>query len=171
MSRFDNDCNASIISVNGNEEAMTRSLTMFSGQFGPAIYPLNSFSTTQTAGNFTDDMDYADLSGLDNQSGQLLASDKSSSTSPISEPCLQILGKKLFKCIHNNNCGTQFTRISDLKRHHRVRHERRASYNCRFAGCRRAVRGFCRKDKRDDHERRLHVDTMTAQECQESTSD
>jgi len=106
--------------------------------------------------------DYTDLSVSDNQSGQPLVSDESGSNSPISYPCLQILGEKSFKCIYND-CGSVFTRLSDLKRHHRGIHKRCVSFYCRFAGCQRARRGFSRKDKRDDHERRLHDDTETAQ--------
>ena len=170
MSSSDNNCHPGILSMIGNEEPMAGPLALFSGQFGPAIYPLNSFNATQTAGNFTGDLEYTDLSGSDNQSGLPLASNESSSTSAISQPCLQILGKKSFKCIYND-CGSLFTRISDLKRHHQVIHERRVSFYCRFAGCRRAARGFCRKDKRDDHERRLHADTEAAQERQGSTGD
>lgn len=54
------------------------------------------------------------------------------------------------------HCNKQFTRIYDLHRHHRGIHEGKAKFPCRFAGCSRAVKAFPRKDKRDEHERKIH---------------
>jgi hypothetical protein len=155
---LNNNCDLEILSVTRNAEPKTESFTLFLEQLGPTIYPLICFDGIQPAGNYTDDTQttgYAGLSGSDDQSAQRLTRDVSRSTSPVSQPCLQILGKKSFKCIYKE-CGNRFTRITDLKRHHLDIHERCVSFYCRFAGCRRAVRGFSRKDKRDDHQRRVH---------------
>ncbi|KAF2241685.1 hypothetical protein BU26DRAFT_524849 [Trematosphaeria pertusa] len=54
------------------------------------------------------------------------------------------------------NCNKRFSRIYDLRRHHRGKHEGTAEFTCRYPGCRRGIRGFPRKDKRDDHERKIH---------------
>jgi len=53
-------------------------------------------------------------------------------------------------------CSKQFSRLYDLHRHHRSAHERVLVFPCRFAGCEREKAGFSRKDKRDDHERKMH---------------
>lgn len=53
-------------------------------------------------------------------------------------------------------CNKQFTRIYDLRRHHEGVHERKASFPCSWINCRRHVEAFTRKDKRDEHERKIH---------------
>lgn len=54
------------------------------------------------------------------------------------------------------NCNKCFSRIYDLHRHHRGAHDKRIQFNCRHSGCPRNTRGFPRKDKRDEHERKVH---------------
>ncbi|KAH7128179.1 hypothetical protein B0J11DRAFT_264187 [Dendryphion nanum] len=56
-------------------------------------------------------------------------------------------------------CNKQFTRIYDLRRHHEGVHERKASFTCSWIDCRRHVEAFTRKDKRDEHERKIHGNT------------
>ena len=53
------------------------------------------------------------------------------------------------------SCHRKFKRHQELSRHHRSMHQQLQLYFCRVAGCRRG-RGFSRKDKRDDHERKGH---------------
>ena len=55
-------------------------------------------------------------------------------------------------------CNKQYARVADLQRHYRGSHNGLKPFKCRFEGCERAVRGFPRKDKRDDHERTVHKD-------------
>jgi hypothetical protein len=63
--------------------------------------------------------------------------------------------KKPIHC-HHENCNKTFGRIHELHRHNRSVHEKRSTFHCRHAACERAHRGFPRKDKRDDHERKMH---------------
>jgi hypothetical protein len=149
--------------------AESPSLKLLPGPFGLAIPTLNCSGAIQPTDG-TKITDNTKFSGLHSQCGQPRTRDEPSSSAPIGQPCLQIIGKKSFKCIYNN-CGTRFTRISDLKRHHQAVHQCRVSFYCRFDGCRRAARGFVREDKRDDHEKRLHVDTKAVQEGEGSTVD
>ena len=74
---------------------------------------------------------------------------------PIQEVAFRVLGKKVFQCTYRG-CGTRFTRLSDLRRHHTNKHHSNFLYLCQFANCKRGRRGFSRKDKRDDHERKVH---------------
>ncbi|KAK4222447.1 hypothetical protein QBC38DRAFT_81903 [Podospora fimiseda] len=62
-----------------------------------------------------------------------------------------------FKC-NFNNCGRSFTRKADANRHYKLKHEvtGRDSFLCQWEGCERRLRGFSRKDKRDEHERKVH---------------
>lgn len=60
-----------------------------------------------------------------------------------------------FICTHHS-CDKKFSRLPELRRHHRGAHEGHRPYICRTTGCRRAVVGFPRRDKRDDHERKIH---------------
>lgn len=72
------------------------------------------------------------------------------------------------------DCGKRFTRRSDLRRHINTRHsnERSERFFCRVADCLRSNtpgsggpgRGFPRRDKRNDHERRVHHLTREEQE-------
>ncbi|KAI1120926.1 hypothetical protein F5Y10DRAFT_272573 [Nemania abortiva] len=54
------------------------------------------------------------------------------------------------------SCHHPFSRRQDLVRHRDSVHFRRRTFVCGHAGCRRHVVGFPRKDKRDEHERRVH---------------
>ena len=74
---------------------------------------------------------------------------------PIQEVAFRVLGKKVFQCTYRG-CETRFTRLSDLRRHHTNKHHSNFLYLCRFTDCERRRRGFSRKDKRDDHERKVH---------------
>jgi len=65
------------------------------------------------------------------------------------------LGSNTFLCTFGG-CGVYFTRISDLRRHHANKHARINNFFCRFPFCERCTRGFPRKDKRDEHERKVH---------------
>jgi hypothetical protein len=61
-----------------------------------------------------------------------------------------------FTCLADN-CGRRFTRLSDLRRHHKSRHLQSMEYLCRASlVCSRATRGFSRKDKRKEHEWKIH---------------
>lgn len=70
-------------------------------------------------------------------------------------PQYQALSRHDYICKYNE-CNIHFTRISDLKRHHKAQHERLYEFSCRFHGCPRVKRGFKRKDKRNEHERKVH---------------
>lgn len=63
--------------------------------------------------------------------------------------------KKSYVCTYQQ-CNKEFSRIYDLHRHRRGIHERQAQFSCRYAGCPREVRAFPRKDKRDEHEKKIH---------------
>ena len=52
-------------------------------------------------------------------------------------------------------CNRSFKRRQELSRHHKSKHQRSEEYPCRVVGCGRE-KGFPRKDKRDDHERKVH---------------
>jgi uncharacterized Zn-finger protein len=125
----------------------------FSGQLRIRTHS-STFGAIQPAETCTDDIPVSDCGNI-GLNGQKVTTDEVEPIAPLSQPCLQILGKKSFLCIYNK-CGSQFTRISDLKRHHLDRHVHIKSFYCRFNGCRRAKRGYARKDKRDDHEKRIH---------------
>jgi hypothetical protein len=143
---------AGILSITGSSGKNTESRMLCLGQLRPVTYPFN-LEAVQPTGNCADDtqiIDYAKFAGSDDQSDQRPTRDESRPGSPISQPRVQILGKKSFMCIYNK-CGSRFTRIPDLKRHHLDKHAHRASFYCR-----RVIRGFSRKDKRNDHEKRVH---------------
>src|SRR6266480_5254748 len=70
-------------------------------------------------------------------------------------PQYRALNRHDYICTYNG-CNTHFTRISDLKRHHEAQHVRQNEYFCRFHGCRRMIRAFKRKDKRNEHEKKIH---------------
>ena len=56
-----------------------------------------------------------------------------------------------------NDCRTRCSRLSDLRRHHQTQHVRSIEYTCRASPlCKRAKRGFPRKDKRNEHEWKIH---------------
>lgn len=69
--------------------------------------------------------------------------------------CFRTETKKTYVCTYHH-CNERFTRIYDLHRHHRGVHEGEANFRCRYTGCLRAVKAFPRKDKRNEHERKIH---------------
>jgi hypothetical protein len=65
--------------------------------------------------------------------------------------------KTVYICTRDN-CNKRYSRLQDLRRHCRGFHLQDHQFKCRALGCERAVRGFPRKDKRDIHEKKMHVD-------------
>ncbi|KAL2068105.1 hypothetical protein VTL71DRAFT_16203 [Oculimacula yallundae] len=59
------------------------------------------------------------------------------------------------KCTVPHCKATDFTNLGDLKRHHRTVH-RQGSFFCPSLSCKRHVKGFGRKDNRDEHVKRVH---------------
>jgi hypothetical protein len=80
--------------------------------------------------------------------------DEIASTSPP-DLCYRTETKKIYVCTYKK-CNKRFNRIHELHRHHRGTHEKILPFPCRTDGCARAKRGFPRKDKRNDHERKMH---------------
>lgn len=74
---------------------------------------------------------------------------------PPTKLCFRTETRAAYICTFQH-CNKQFTRIYDLHRHHQGIHERKAKFPCRFTGCSRAAKAFPRKDKRDEHERKIH---------------
>lgn len=64
--------------------------------------------------------------------------------------------KKIFVCTYND-CNKRCSRVADLYRHHREAHLHNEQFKCRAIGCNRAVRGFPRREKRDTHEKKMHI--------------
>lgn len=123
--------------------------------------PLVDFGTLRPGGNYADDAQIPDYTHYSGPLGPSSKGDQQSTPGdqkpvlPDPRPQFKTLTKKVFQCTYNE-CGTRFTRISDLKRHHASVHLRQVSFFCRIDGCQRGILGFTRKDKRDDHERRVH---------------
>ena len=69
--------------------------------------------------------------------------------------CYRTETKKIYICTYKN-CNKRFNRIHELHRHHRGIHKKILPFPCRTDGCERAKKGFPRKDKRNDHERKIH---------------
>jgi hypothetical protein len=154
---LDHQCQTDGPPITVNLEFGYDSHVSFSEQLRFATSPFN-FEGVQSAENYVDVMqmtDHTRISDPDERSSHRPSGSESRSSSPVSQPAVQILGNKSFLCLYNK-CASQFTRISDLKRHHFDKHVHVKYFYCRFAGCRRAKRGFSRKDKRDDHEKRVH---------------
>jgi hypothetical protein len=63
--------------------------------------------------------------------------------------------KTVFICTFED-CGKELGRKTELYRHHRSAHEQERPFKCHDTACYRSVRGFPRKDKRDDHVRKVH---------------
>lgn len=53
------------------------------------------------------------------------------------------------------SCNKKYSRKPDLIRHYRGAHLHDQRHKCRVPGCERSTRGFPRRDKRDDHERKV----------------
>ena len=64
--------------------------------------------------------------------------------------------KQRHVCPHKG-CNKKYSRKPDLGRHYRGEHANDRRFKCRFGGCDRTIRGFARKDKRDVHERKMHM--------------
>lgn len=63
--------------------------------------------------------------------------------------------KRVFICAYHH-CNKEFGRKPELYRHHRSAHRKERPFKCREASCERSVRGFPRRDKRDDHVKSMH---------------
>lgn len=63
--------------------------------------------------------------------------------------------KRVYICAYQN-CNKKYGRLPELRRHQRGAHLNDQRWKCRSAGCDRTTRGFPRRDKRDDHERKVH---------------
>ena len=63
--------------------------------------------------------------------------------------------KRVYICTHQD-CNRKYGRLPELRRHQRGAHLDDRRWKCRSTGCERATRGFARRDKRDDHERKVH---------------
>jgi len=82
----------------------------------------------------------------------------------LAEPSLSYekLDTKSFRCTYGEceSHFTRFTRFRDLQRHHRSKHIPKEiladPHFCRFLDCQRFLLAFDRKDKRNEHERRVH---------------
>lgn len=72
-----------------------------------------------------------------------------------SSPICVKMGDNTWVCTINS-CGSRFGKYQELARHQNSLHFQRRRYPCRIPGCLRSRRGFPRKDKRDDHEKKVH---------------
>lgn len=63
--------------------------------------------------------------------------------------------KHVYICTYQS-CNKKYGRLPELRRHQRGAHLNDQRWKCRSAGCDRTMRGFPRRDKRDDHERKVH---------------
>lgn len=78
------------------------------------------------------------------------------------QPIGIVLSNDRYACILEQ-CSATFARLSDLKRHDNTQHKKTLVFYCRQTGCRRSEptagsvsKPFARKDKRDEHEWRVH---------------
>ncbi|KAH8723622.1 hypothetical protein GQ44DRAFT_709803 [Phaeosphaeriaceae sp. PMI808] len=71
-------------------------------------------------------------------------------------PSFRIETKHVFVCTYGT-CNKKYGRVADLRRHHRGAHQANHQFKCRAENCERATRGFSRRDKRDSHEKSMHV--------------
>jgi hypothetical protein len=77
---------------------------------------------------------------------------------PTTSPCtipFRIETKRIYTCTHQS-CNKTYGRLPELRRHQRGAHLNDQRWKCRSAGCDRMKKGFARRDKRDDHERKVH---------------
>jgi len=86
-----------------------------------------------------------------------------SRSDPTPQPQFRTVGQKAVICTYND-CGARFTRRSDLRRHHNNIHLGARPFFCGFNGCERTANGigFSRKDKRDNHEKKVHGAKLSA---------
>lgn len=64
--------------------------------------------------------------------------------------------KQVYICTYGN-CNKEYSRKPDLICHYRGAHLNDQRYKCRVPNCERSMRGFSRRDKRDTHERKVHM--------------
>jgi uncharacterized Zn-finger protein len=108
---------------------------------------------TATQGNFDSSTTQNSL-GLLGFSGQ---QDTSAYLDTVDEMSFRVETKIVYVCTHEN-CNKKYSRMPDLRRHYRGAHQDDRRFKCRALGCERAVRGFPRRNKRDIHEQRMHMD-------------
>jgi hypothetical protein len=65
--------------------------------------------------------------------------------------------KRVYVCTHDG-CNKKYSRMPDLRRHHRGSHLEDRRFKCRALGCERAIRNFPSRDTRDVHEKKMHID-------------
>jgi hypothetical protein len=75
----------------------------------------------------------------------------------IADISFRIETKTVYVCTYGD-CNRKYSRMPDLRRHYRGSHLEDRRFKCRALGCERAVRGFPRRDKRDVHEKKMHID-------------
>jgi hypothetical protein len=81
----------------------------------------------------------------------------STSTMGTSEPSTETT-RKDEKSIQCGTCQKRFNRTAELRRHNDTFHNPNASqYFCTVPGCDRVSRSFHRKDKYEDHMRKVHA--------------
>jgi hypothetical protein len=97
-------------------------------------------------------------------SGTLRAGDNSAATDMSRQEEPQQSAHVVNACCVVPSCGRMFHRQSDLQRHIKGRHMPGAAFWCSYDGCGRsqkphsANKPFPRKDKRDEHVRKVHKD-------------
>jgi hypothetical protein len=74
----------------------------------------------------------------------------------IADMSFRVETRRVYVCTHED-CDKKYSRMLDLRRHDREAHQDDRRFKCRALGYERAVRGFPRRDKRDIHERKMHV--------------
>jgi hypothetical protein len=70
-------------------------------------------------------------------------------------PIFRIETKRFFICTYGT-CNKKYSRMQELRRHHRGAHQQSHQFKCRASDCERRIRGFSRRDKRDSHEKNMH---------------
>ena len=83
-----------------------------------------------------------------------------STTTPTSNTrniSFRVETKRVYVCTHTG-CNKKYSRMPDLRRHYRGSHLDDRPFQCRALGCERAIHGFPRRDKRDVHEKKMHID-------------
>ncbi|KAI4950240.1 hypothetical protein J4E91_004896 [Alternaria rosae] len=94
------------------------------------------------------------LSDQQNQPAQLAYSTNNDIAANIS---FRVETKRVYICTYIG-CNKKYSRMPDLRRHYRGSHLDDRRFRCRALGCERAIHGFPRRDKRDVHEKKMHID-------------
>ena len=81
----------------------------------------------------------------------------STPTSNTGDIPFRVETKRVYICTHTG-CNKKYSRMPDLRRHYRGSHLDDRPFQCRALGCERAIHGFPRRDKRDVHEKKMHID-------------